>query len=1054
MHSYYTLLGGTTAVSELVDRAAAETMSALALTDTAVLIGAVQFSQACIQAGIQPIIGMSVPVAALAGEMRLEPDVPGRLVLLAANPAGYRSLCRLSSAIHANLQRPLLQTGLPWQLLKENREGLICLDGGRMGWTERYVRADNRQAAVRFASHLGGLFGENAYLSLELHTAADTVVAHELISIGQRFGLAAVAAQPVACLEAADTPKLRLLAAIDHNCRLEDVPDSALPAFGDTPVLSKTEVAVTHHWRTPAQIAEKFKAFPEAIQRVGDIVRQCEPCLPDGRPIWPKLNLPQNKTPEDTLAEKAISGLHQRKTGNRTQNTAYESRLQHELTAINQHGFAPLFLLVADITRFARETAVPVNTRGSVANSLVAYCIGITQVDPVEHDLLFERFLNPARANLPDIDLDFCSRRRDEILHYVVQKYGSDRVALVATISTMQPKSAVRETAKAYGYQEADIKRLTGFVPRRWHPDPRRRDKTELADILTQLETERDREIMQTAFSIVGIPHHLSIHPGGLVITPGPLTDFVPLHLAPKGFLTTQYDYRDVEKIGLPKMDLLGIRALTVLADTADLIRTHHDPTFDLNRILLADGETAVTLTNAQTIGVFQCESTGAQRTLRQLQAKTVRDLAVANAFFKPGPALGGMAQAFIRRYRGQEKVAYLHPSLEPILRVSQGVLLFQEQILRIATEVAGLSWAKADHLRKGMSKFQAREMAAIKLRFVRGCQETSGLTPEQAETLWGQIEPFSGYGFNQGHATAYADISYRSAYLKTHYPAEFLCARLADRGGFHHPAVYIAEAQRLGFQVKPPHVNFSQRKFTLTYGEIGDWRPVLSKTEGLEIETVQSPISNLQSPTLWMGLGQVRHLRRKSVRRIVDARPYTSLRHLLSQVHLQSKEIRHLIQCGALDGLGESCAALLAEAEEIGRAGSANQLSFEFGEDAAVPPETLSQRLTWESHILGWPVSANPIAQLPEATADDVPLNLIHRLRNQKTTIAGVRLPGWTGSKGFYFGDGHNFIVVKPGPGKQEKLPLWEPVRLSGRWREDEWGGGWFERGEWEVCK
>ncbi len=1031
VHSHYTLLGGTASVFDLANRAAAEGMGALALTDTAVLIGAVQFQQACAKVGIQPIIGMTLPVAAPDGEMNLTPDVAGRLVLLATGPGGYQSLCRLSSAVQSSPAREhLLRQGIPWGWLKENSDGLIALDGGRMGWTERYLRAGNRQAAVRFASRLGGLFGEVGYLSLELHGVEDMPVAREMVTIGERFGLTAVAVHPIYCLEVADAPRLRLLAAIDHNCPLADVPDEALPAFGET--------AVTLHWQSPDQITAQYAAFPEAVARTADIARQCAtPCLPDGRPIWPKLELPEGQTAEDALTQQAQAGLQKRLpiTDNRLPITDYQSRLHHELTAIIAKGFAPLFLLVADITRFARETGVPVNTRGSVANSLVAYCLGITQVDPVEHDLLFERFLNPARANLPDIDLDFCSRRRDEVLHYIRETYGAERVALVATVSTLQPKSAARETAKAYGYAEVDIKRLTAVLPDHWHPDPRRRDVSNVEEIVAkvasaQLADGRDRDILRAAYALIGQPHHLSVHPGGVVITPGPLTDFVPVQMAPKGFLTTQFDFRDAETMGLPKMDLLGIRALTVLADAAELIRQHYDPTFDLATIDLADADTAVTLTAAQTIGVFQCESTGAQRTLRQLQAKSVRDLAVANAFFKPGPALGGMAQAFVRRYRGQEAVSYLHPALEPILRVSQGVLLFQEQILRIATEVAGLTWAEADRLRKGMSKFQAQEMEAIRARFVGGCQERSGLTAGQAETLWGQIEPFAGYGFNQGHATAYADVSYRSAYLKTHFPAAFLCARLADHGGFHHPAIYIAEAQRLGIPVHPPHVNVCGRGFTLAGGDLtGFLKPVRS-----------------DAFHLWMGLGQVRDLRQSAIEGIVAARPYRNLRDLLRKVPLQNKEITHLIQCGALDGLAESRAALLAEAAEIERAGSAGQLAFGFGVSTAVTPESLAQRLEWETWLLGWPVSANPIALVKEMTADDVPLRFVHRLRGQRTTIAGVRLPGWTGGRGFYVGDGDDFVVVRPLRGVNQKVERWRPLRFSGVWREDEWGDGWFE--------
>ncbi|KAA3656911.1 MAG: hypothetical protein DWQ04_29700 [Chloroflexi bacterium] len=482
---------------------------------------------------------------------------------------------------------------------------------------------------------------------------------------------------------------------------------------------------------------------------------------------------------------------------------------------------------------------------------------------------------------------------------------------------------------------------------------------------------------------------------------------------------------------------------MTVLADTAALGRATHDPDFSLDEIPMDDAETAVNIQNGETIGVFQCESSGAQRTLRQLRAKNVADLAVANAFFKPGPATGGMAKAFVRRYRGEEQVSFLHPSLEPILGPTQGVLLFQEQVLRVATEVAGLNWQEADHLRRGMSKFRAREMSTMRLSFVTGCRKHHAFKPEQAETLWQQVMAFAGYGFNQGHATAYADISYRSAYLKTHWPAEFLCARLQDHGGFHHPAIYMAEARRLRMVARGPHVNFSSRKFSLINKK--------QKTENGKRKTRGQPsIPNPQSPILFMGLGQVRDLRRKSVQGILVARekrPFSDLRDLLGRVGLQKKEVMHLVQCGALDGLGESRAAMLAEAGGVARAGSAAQMAFDFGGETAVLPEMLADRLDWETHILGWPVSANPIELVKDKMADDVPLRYVSRLLNQKTTVAGVRLPGWTGGSGFFVGDGDSFVIARLDKRltADVKVKTWQPVRLGGVWRQDEWGGGWF---------
>ncbi|MCA9951587.1 MAG: DNA polymerase III subunit alpha [Anaerolineales bacterium] len=1016
VHSYYTLLGATASVEMLVNQAVSHGFQALALTDTNVLYGAVVFARACRAANIKPIIGMTVNMAALPDAPVLEKAVSEgspQITLLAKNPTGYRSLCQLSSVLQSNMERTP-KNEVNWSLLDQHSAGLICLSGGREGWIERYIRAEYPATAVRIASRLGGIFANQAFLSFSPHRQHDQV-AMQSLRIGERFGLQPVAVQPVYCLSAAEHEQLRLLHTIARNGRIADT------------IVPQTSQAI---WRSPQEMLEIYSDYPEMLTRGAEIVEECEDVLPDGRAIWPNLKLSDAQSPDEALAIAATTGLEIH--FDNPSDLKLTKRLERELNSIKQHGFAPLFLIVADIANYARQTEIPMNTRGSVANSLVAYCIGITNVDPIAHELLFERFLNPARANLPDIDLDFCSRRRDEVLAYVRRTYGEERVALVATVSTMQPKSAVRETAKAYGLPEARTKKLSALWPHHWHPDPRRRDKQDIGEVIKELEDPFERAIMLAAAALIGAPHHLSVHPGGVVITPGPLTAVVPVQMAPKGFLITQYDYKDLETIGLPKIDLLGIRALTVLADTAVAIQAA-DPDFHLSTIPLNDPQTRDLLTRGDTIGVFQCESSGAQRTLRQLKAKSVHDLAVANAFFKPGPATGGMAKAFVRRYRGEEVVTYLHPTLEPILSSTQGVLLFQEQVLRIATEIAGLSWAQADNLRHGMSKFQSAQMAALARQFQFGCCRPApkgpGLSREQARTLWEQVMAFAGYGFNQGHATAYADVSYRSAFLKTHYPAEFLCARLADHGGFHHPAIYMAEARRLEIKVMPPHVNKSGSKFTLTK---------------------EDDDKGLAAPTLWMGLGQVRDLRRKSVTAISAGRAdgaYTSLRDLVQRVALQPKEVLHLIQCGALDGLAASRTALLAEAEPLARAGSVRQLAFDFAVQTAAPPESSAQCLNWEKHLLGLPVSVHPLdlVVVPETA---VALADLPTMRDKLVTVCGTRLPGWTGSKGFFLGDRTHFVIVKTGRGlgiDNKRVP-WQPLQLNGRWRIDEWGDGWFQ--------
>ena len=1050
-HSYFSLLGASASPEALATRAAADGMAHLALADTHALYGAVTFDRACRAVGVQPILGMTVSVAwpddlalpaepSPAGENLL--NAPARLVLLARNAAGYRSLCALSSHIQGAPDREeRARRGLPLSALREHAAGLICLTGGRRDLVYRCIRAGHEQLAHRFLGKLCGIYEpENTVIGLELQPdahgdgPADVAVATELAQKADFLGIATVALQPVYTLEPDDRARLQLLAAIHHNCSIDAVPPEALPDGGDP--------GVSVHWLSPDTLAERFVAFPGALANTTTIAARCAAetasVLPSGRLMWPSLDLPPGETPATALANRATAGCETRYGAPMPQ--AVNDRLSHELGVITHHGYDPLFLVVADVVGYAREQEIPVSTRGSVANSLVAYALGITTVDPIAHDLLFERFLNPGRTDPPDIDLDFCSRRRDEVQDYVRRTYGADRVALVGAMSTLQLRSAAREAAKAYGLSPSEVEAVLEAVPERFY-GPRHREAPDVEAAVASVSNPRLREVIRPAYAIAHFPHHLSIHACGMVITPGPLTDLVPVQMAPKGYLTTQYDHGDCEAVGLPKLDLLGIRALTVLADAAEEVRLR-EPGFRLSDIPTDDPQTADRIMAGDTIGCFQIDSVGARRTLRKLKARTIQDLAVANAFFKPGPATGGQADVFVRRYRGEAPTHYQHPALEPILARTKGVLIFQEQVLEVATQIAGLSWTQADHVRRGMSKMRPEEMHRLEEAFVAGCQRPggAGLSQQQAEQLWQQVSAFSGYGFNQGHATAYADVSYRSAYMKAHYPAEFFFARLRNFGGYHHPAVYMAEAIRLGIDVRIPHVNHSFVSVVLRWEAVpsgpGDRR------SGQEAQG---------HPTLWLGLRLIRDLRRQAIAGIVRARrdgPFADLRDLLVRVGLQDKEVTHLIQAGALDGLGPNRPSMLVEAETLARAGTARQMAFDFAAGYAAPAPR-SQHLAWERRLVGYPLEAlRPWLAELRTRPSITPLASLGRARGG-VTVAGVRLPGWH-RRGYAIWDGDSWQWTEVDPG-QKAPPSWDPVLFHGHWQVDRWGMGRFIVQRWE---
>jgi DNA polymerase III subunit alpha len=628
-----------------------------------------------------------------------------------------------------------------------------------------------------------------------------------------------------------------------------------------------------------------------------------------------------------------------------------------------------------EIVSFARTSGIPIASRGSASSSLVAHCLGVTTPDPIRLNLYFERFLNPARPTPPDIDTDLCSRRRDEVIHFVYQRFGAERVAMVCTINRFRRRSALREVAKAFGLTAAETGNLVERLPYRWYGSPGRRqdDDQPYAELMGQYRSPLHQHIFQDAQTLIGLPRHLSIHPGGIVIAPGPITELAPTQLATKGVAITQFDLDSIERLGLVKLDLLGIRGLTVMGDVAaeiqqktEVVTGPSTPLRVLDSIPDEDPETSEMVESGATIGCFQIESPGMRATLKEIHARDTNDILVALALYRPGPLTGGLKDAFVARYRGLEPAVYLHPALEPLLKDTFGVILYQEQVLRIAHELAGLSLADADLLRRAMSHFDpGRQMQLLKMRFIAGAAERNGVPGGQAERIWELMAAFAGYGFPKAHAASYARVAWQSAWCKTHYPALFMAAVLANWGGYYRQSTYLTEARRMGLAIRPPQVNFAMPEFCAR--------------------------AIHQQQALFMGLNQVRELTQRTQKRILQERPFRSLHDFLVRADPRVVEARNLAKAGALDGFGAR-PALLRQIDQPGWRGG--QLSLF---DLAARDEedwSLEQKVAAEEEILGVGVSAHMLelhaAQINTSGALTT-IEAAARL-GQRVLVAGMR--------------------------------------------------------------
>jgi DNA polymerase III subunit alpha len=928
-HSHYSFLEALPSPTELAQAAARAQMPALALTDHTMLSGALEFYQACREVGVQPLLGLELDVA-------LPPDLPplsqtgaaGRLVLLALDLRGWGSLCRLSSAA---LVEPGTPSALPFEVLAEHADGLLCLTGGHKSSLNRLVAQDSRRAAAAYLERLGELFPGRLYVELHIASAEDEHLAAGLVALAQRLRLPIAAAGDIYYLESGQAELQRVLAGMRLNRPWRSLEAGDLAPSGA-------------YFAAPSEMEQHFNAYPQAVAATLEIAERCSLELPLGETHFPEVHVPPGSTLLDELRRKAEAGA-QRIYGRIT--PFLKARLEHELSVIGECGYAPLFLVMQEVVAFARRDGIPIASRGSAASSLVAHCLGITDPDPMRLNLYFERFLNPARATPPDIDTDLCSRRRDRVIRFVYERFGHERVAMVCTISRFRRRSALREVAKAYGLPPSQVSKLAESLPYRWYGPPERQASGEspFADLEDRYPDALHQAIFRDAAAVIGMPRHLSIHPGGVVISPGLLTDLVPTQMAAKGVRITQFDLEGVERFGLVKMDLLGIRGLTVLGDVAQAVysgeiagplpaRKYSTILEVLDAIPADDPLTSELVRQGRTIGCFQIESPGMRATLKEIQAQDADDIMVALALYRPGPLTGGLKDAFVRRHRGLEPPDYLHPRLESLLAETYGVILYQEQVLQIAHELGGLSLSDADLLRRAMSHFDpGKQMVTLKEKFIQGAAARHQVPAAISEQVWELMAAFAGYGFPKAHAASYAQVAWRAAWCKAHYPGRFLAGVLANWGGYFPQSVYLTEARRSGLKIYPPLVNHARREFSTVL------------LEGEEV--------------LIMGLNQVRELTRRTQERILRQRPFISLQDFLARADPRPVEADNLARCGALQDFG-SIPTLLRHLKGGGWRGG--QLSLFANAEPLEEDWSIDEKAAAEEAILGVSVSAHPL--------------------------------------------------------------------------------------------
>jgi len=943
-HSEFSLLDGAARIKQMVKRAAELNMPALAITDHGNMFGVIDFYRQALSEGIKPIIGCEVYVAPrtrFQKEPKLD-DYQYHLLLLAENETGYRNLMRIVSAGYAEgfYYKPRVDR----ELLQQNAAGLTALSACLAGEIQARLIRGEIENARRVIREYREIFGKNNfYLELHHHHLPEqAVVNRSLKRLSAEEEVPLVASNDVHYLTRDDAFVHDVLLCVQTGKTIHD------------PGRLKFE-SQEFYFKDCREMEALFPDCPEALKNTLSIAERCNLELSFDQLHLPEFKLQPGVSADSFLSNLCLDGLKMRY---REITSDLNRRLEYELKVIKQMNYSSYFLIVWDLIRYARQNGVLVGPgRGSAAGSLVAYCLGITNIDPIRNGLLFERFLNPERVSMPDIDIDFSDDKRDKVLNYVLDKYGQDRVAQIITFGTMAARAAVRDVGRALGFTYSEVDRIAKLIP----TEPGMNIPRSLEQVKELKEASRDeryRQLLETSQAVEGMPRHASIHAAGVVIAREPLVNHVPLFKTTENTVATQFPMATLEKLGLLKMDFLGLKTLSIMGETLKHIHSRHSLKLTLEDLPLEDKKTFQLLSQGETTGIFQLESTGMRGVLRDLQPNKFEDIVAVVALYRPGPM--EQIPTFINSKHGREQIQYLHPVLEPILSETYGVIVYQEQIMEIASRMAGFTLSQADLLRRAIGKKKKEILDEQRDLFVKGCL-SGGYSKEVAIEIYNLILKFASYGFNKSHAAAYALIAYQTAYLKANYPVEFMAALMTGYyANSDKVALYIADCKRQGIAILPPDINESETNFTV----VADDR-------------------------IRFGLAAVKNVGLGSIESILAARrekPYISLRDFTARVDSRlcnRKVVESLVKCGAFDSLGGHRAQYLACLDEVLLQGQSAQrekengqismfslLGREFQDDylkdslPPIPAFSDKERLTVEKEMLGLYISGHPLEQ------------------------------------------------------------------------------------------